>query len=281
MLLETDFSHLPLHSPMFGDDAVLGCDFVGKVVELGEGVTKYAVSDLVPSTVWREIKGLGAVATHTLANEKILFKVPSTLSPSAAATVPLAACTAWLALFSERCLNINRSSKDSALIWGGSSSVGQCAIQIASIYGLDVVTTCSPRIFDLVKSLGANHVYDYNVADISERIRRDIPNIKYVFDTIGNEQNSSGGVPDSVKRVDVIIRTAFLKVVTYKGHEWSKSQKDRDLGAELFDNIPTWIAEGNFRSNEVLPLKGLKAVPEGFQMHRDGKISGKKVVYEI
>jgi hypothetical protein len=31
----------------------------------------------------------------------------------------------------------------------------------------------------------------------------------------------------------------------------------------------------------VLPLKGLKAVPEGFQMHRDGKISGKKVVYEI
>ena len=37
---------------MFGNDAVLGCDFVGKVVELGEGVGKYAVGDLIASTVW-------------------------------------------------------------------------------------------------------------------------------------------------------------------------------------------------------------------------------------
>jgi NADPH:quinone reductase-like Zn-dependent oxidoreductase len=110
------------------------------------------------------------------------------------------------------------------------------------------VTTCSPRNFDLVKSLGATHVYDYNAADISERIRKEVPNIKYVFDTIGNEQNSSGisanaanpdsilctvrpalvnteGVPDSVKRVDVMIWTAFLKVVKYKGHEWPVSPR--------------------------------------------------------
>ena len=128
-----------------------------------------------------------------------------------------------------------------------SASVGQFAIQLASIYGLNVVTTCSPRNSDLVKSLGAKHVYDYNSPDVTDRIRKDVPDLKYVFDTIGNEANSSGlaansaspdstlctvrpalvnteGVPDTVKRVDVMIWTAFLKVVNYKGHEWLVSK---------------------------------------------------------
>nr|XP_036580110.1 Zinc-type alcohol dehydrogenase-like protein C2E1P3.01-like protein 4 [Colletotrichum truncatum]KAF6787942.1 Zinc-type alcohol dehydrogenase-like protein C2E1P3.01-like protein 4 [Colletotrichum truncatum] len=105
---------------MFGDGAVLGCDFVGKIIELGESVTKYNVGDLVASTVWGgETKGIGAFATHTLADEKISFRV-SDISEASAATIPLAACTAWLALFSERCLNIDRSRKESVLIWGGS-----------------------------------------------------------------------------------------------------------------------------------------------------------------
>ncbi|CAG7922647.1 unnamed protein product [Penicillium olsonii] len=251
-----------------------------------------------------EIKGLGAYATYTLADEKISFKVPDTISSPSAATVPLAACTAWLALYSDRCLNIGRASKESVLIWGGSSSVAQFAIQLASIYGLNVVTTCSPRNFDLVKSLGAKHVYDYKSPNVTELIRKDVPDLKYVFDTIGNEDNSSGlaaesgnpdctlctvrpglvnteGVPETVKRVDVMIWTAFLKVVQYKGHEWPKSQRDRELGAELFENIPKWIAEGKFKPNAVHHMTGLKSVPEGFQLHRDGKISAKKVVYQI
>lgn len=37
---------------MFGNGAVLGCDFVGNVVELGKGVQRFAVGDLVSSTVW-------------------------------------------------------------------------------------------------------------------------------------------------------------------------------------------------------------------------------------
>lgn len=37
---------------MFGNDAVLGCDFVGNIVELGEGVQRFVVGDLVSATVW-------------------------------------------------------------------------------------------------------------------------------------------------------------------------------------------------------------------------------------
>jgi NADPH-dependent curcumin reductase CurA len=59
------------------------------------------------------------------------------------------------------------------------------------------------------------------------------------------------------------------------------NREDHELSIELYDNLPRWITEDKIRANHVLPLKGLQSVPEGFQIHRDGKISGKKIVYEI
>lgn len=72
------------------------------------------------------MKGLGAFSEHTLADEKISFKVPKSVSLAEAATVPLASATAWLALFSKDCLSIPRATnKDVAvLIWGGSCTYG-------------------------------------------------------------------------------------------------------------------------------------------------------------
>lgn len=69
-----------------------------------------------------EIKGLGAYSQYTLADENISFKVPPTLSRAEAATIPLAATTAWLALFSNGCLNVDRKSGEgtTVLVWGGS-----------------------------------------------------------------------------------------------------------------------------------------------------------------
>jgi hypothetical protein len=57
---------------------------------------------------------------------------------------------------------------------------------------------------------------------------------------------------------------------------------DHELGRELFEKISGWLQDGSLRSNtsKVL-LGGLGAVKEGFQMHRDGKISGFKLVYEL
>ena len=67
-----------------------------------------------------EIKGLGGYSQYTLADERICFPVPEGTTPEQASTVPLAAATAWLALFSKDCLNIERGSKQAVLVWGGS-----------------------------------------------------------------------------------------------------------------------------------------------------------------
>ncbi|EEB88317.1 hypothetical protein MPER_13912, partial [Moniliophthora perniciosa FA553] len=39
------------------------------------------------------------------------------------------------------------------LIWGGATSVGQFAIQLAKTAGLQIVTTASPKNHELLKSL--------------------------------------------------------------------------------------------------------------------------------
>lgn len=229
-----------------GDGAVLGCDFVGEVVEVGDGVEGRGKGDVIAGLIWGgEIHDLGAYSTATLADEKINFKVPESVSRADAATIPLAAGTAQLALFSSDCLNIPQEpTKDTAvLIWGGSSSVGLFAIQIAKIHGLTVLTTCSPHNSSLVKDSGADFVFNYRDEDVVEQIKKAAPGLKYVFDTIGAGDSSTlgsraiqdeGGVLVTVRPGkantenvskqttvrDVLIWTAFLKEHRYGEFYW-------------------------------------------------------------
>ena len=69
-----------------------------------------------------ETPGIGAYSKSTYATEKLYFKVPSSVKQTDAATIPLACTTAWLAMFSSRCLGVDREASDKTplLIWGGS-----------------------------------------------------------------------------------------------------------------------------------------------------------------
>ncbi|TXC09181.1 hypothetical protein FocTR4_00005567 [Fusarium oxysporum f. sp. cubense] len=275
---------------LFGNGTVLGCDFAGKVERLGKEVSKTAEGDTIAGLLWGgEVKGIGAFSEYTKAHESICFRVPKNL-----------------AFFSKDSLNIDRTQSDTVvLIWGGSSSVGQYAIQIAAIFGFKIVTTCSPHSFDLVRSLGASHVFDYNDSDVVKSIKDTAPGLRYVFDTIGNEMSSTtasqaidktGGTlttvrPDmsltenvtkQTKVTPVLVWTAFNRVIQYKKAQFPASEDDHKLCAEFNEKLPVWIEEGKIKPNKpkVIP-GGLDAVVQGFQEYRDGKISGYKLVYEL
>ncbi|CAI7636656.1 unnamed protein product [Penicillium pancosmium] len=297
----------------FGDGAVLGCDFVGEVTELGSGVTCLSRGDIVAGLLWGgrnlskcEIAGLGGYSEYTVADQRISFKVPSSISKEEASTVPLAAATAWLALFSKGCLNLDRSKATgtSVLVWGGSSSVGLYTIQLASICGFDVVTTCSPRNEDLVRSCGARHVFDYNDPNVIEKVKEVTPKLQHVFDTIGNAKSSSVSsrafgdregnlctvrpgkantehVTANTRVTDVLVWTAFLKDHRYAHFHWPASKEDHELANDLFDNLPTWLEQGKIKPNRSKVLHGLGSVTQGFQEYRDGMISAYKIVYEL
>lgn len=126
-----------------------------------------------------------------------------------------------------------------------SASVGLYAIQLASLYGFEVITTCSPRHTELVRSYGAKHVFDYRDEKVTEKIQAAVPNLKYSFDTIGNESSSTlaskaalgssrlctvrpgkaktQNVTADTHVTDVLVFTAFLKDHNYGKFHWPVS----------------------------------------------------------
>jgi len=95
------------------------------------------------------------------------------------------------------------------LIWGGASSLGQYAIQFAKLGGLRVLTTASPKNFDLVKGLGADEVFDYRDESVVEKIRAVTGNaLDIAFDTISEGKTAeqvAGAIGDKGGKVATIL----------------------------------------------------------------------------
>ncbi|KAJ4311209.1 hypothetical protein N0V84_010571 [Fusarium piperis] len=257
----------------------------------------------------REIKGLGAYSAYTIADERLSFKIPDQISAPQASSVPLAANTAWLALFSGDCLALSRDSsakKTPLLIWGGSSAVGQFTIQFAKLYGIEVVTTCSPQKFALAKSAGATHVFDYSDTEVVSKIKAAVPDLQHVFDTIGNATSSEtaaqaigkpGGVlctvrpgkantedvPSTIKVTDVFVFTAFPTEHNYRGKaHWPVKMADHKLSSEMHDQLESLLGNGSLTPIPIRVLGKLSpsTVEEAMKTNREGRISREKLVFE-
>ncbi|KAJ3531580.1 hypothetical protein NM208_g8812 [Fusarium decemcellulare] len=294
----------------FGDGAVLGCDFAGQVFRTHPSATRYKIGDTIAGFVWGgKVKGLGSYSSYTIADERLSFKIPSSITLSESSSVPLAATTAWLALFSNDCLGFSRESsatKRSVLIWGGSSGVGYYTIQLAKLHGIEVATTCSPHNFAKVEQTGADHIFDYNDPEVISKIQASLPNVQHVFDTIGDEKSStisaqaitkpSGalctvrpgktnteGVPPHIKVTDVFVFTAFPTEHTYRGKaHWPLNIPNHELSVELHSQLESLLQDGLLRP---LPIKSAgKLSPNGIEeamlLNRQGKVSGQKLVFE-
>ncbi len=162
-----------LFAPHLKYPAVLGTDLAGEVAEVGNAVTRFQVSDRVlgfgvGTDKKRNTAAEGAFQTYSVVLEHLAAAIPSTLSYENAAVLPLALSTAACGLFQKDHLALeypcatSKATGKTLLVWGGSTSVGSNAIQLAVAAGYEVITTCSPRNFEYVKKLGASQVFDYH-----------------------------------------------------------------------------------------------------------------------
>ena len=153
--------------------AILGIDLAGEVVEVGKGVTRFKVGDRVLGFANGVDKARNkhaecAFQLYTVLPENLVSQIPDTMSFEQAVAIPLGAATAAAGLYEKDQLALPYPSLSPTptgkflIIWGGSTSVGCNAIQLAVASGFQVITTCSPRNFDLCKSLGASYTFDYN-----------------------------------------------------------------------------------------------------------------------
>ena len=154
-----------------------GHELCGTVEALAPGVTGLLAGETVYglTSFFRN----GTAAEFVAVNAADLAPKPATLDPVEAASVPLAALTAWQALFDHAHLLPGQK----ILIHGGAGGVGIFAVQIARWHGAHVIATAGGNSADLVKGLGAQRVIDYKTKKFEEELR----DVDVVFDSIGGD----------------------------------------------------------------------------------------------
>jgi hypothetical protein len=182
----------------------LGCDFAGVVSSISSEATgTWKLGDHLAGFVQGGLTSeYGSFAEYVKAESDLVWKIPDSISDENAATWGVSGVTAMMALNhhlgvpwldsngrprQEQAQNTSTGSNDEfshILIYAGSTSVGLFAIQLAKAAGLTVITTCSPHSFDLVRSYGADAVFDYRSSTAAEEIKTSYPNIIRALDSI-------------------------------------------------------------------------------------------------
>jgi len=162
--------HLMRGKPMFirllyggllrPDDPFLGMDIAGTVQVVGTDVTAFQPGDEVIGNVSE--CGNGSFAEYVCAPAETLVSKPPDVSFVDAAAIPTAAVSALQGL---RDVGGIQSGAD-VLIHGASGGVGTFAVQLARARGATVAGVCSAEKVDLVESLGADRVINYEETDV-------------------------------------------------------------------------------------------------------------------
>lgn len=141
--------------------SVLGFEFAGEVVKIGNEVTRFQVGD----KVFGGTTSLGCYAEYACVSEKdVITTIPLNLEYNQAAPVSGSAITVFN--FLVRLAKIQPGQR--ILIIGASGGVGTYAVQIAKHFGAHVTGVCSAANVAMVKSLGADEVIDYTTSDFTK-----------------------------------------------------------------------------------------------------------------
>ncbi|CAG9984455.1 unnamed protein product [Clonostachys byssicola] len=166
---------------------VLGMDVSGEVVSVGKGVTRIRPGDRVfglcrSTSAAVNDSAQGAFQSYTVLQEDLasIITRPEISYPEAS-VFPLAILTASSALFEKAQLGLQfpeqparPSSGKAVIIWGGSSSVGCCAIQLAVAAGYEVYTTASTHNHALMRKLGATQAWNYQDAAVVQSMANEL-----------------------------------------------------------------------------------------------------------
>jgi NADPH:quinone reductase-like Zn-dependent oxidoreductase len=151
----------------------LGVDFAGTVEAVGKHVNRFKPGDAVFGAA------AGAFAEYvTVRESRAVVLKPDNVSFEQAASVPIAAITASQALRDKGQLQPGQK----VLINGASGGVGTFAVQIAKSMGAEVTGVCSTRNVEMVRSIGADHVFDYKKEDYTESGQQ----YDLIIDMVGN-----------------------------------------------------------------------------------------------
>ena len=179
---------------------ILGCEVAGTVEALGSGgPSRTGISDFVAGD---EVYGYlsaysGGYAEYVAAPASEFVRKPKQIDFDTAASVPVAALTAWQGIFDHAEL----ASGQRILITGASGAVGSMAVQLAKSRGAYVIGTGSGRNEEFVRKLGADEFIDYKKAKFEDKVS----GADVVFDTVGGDTQERAF--RTLKRGGVLVST--------------------------------------------------------------------------
>ncbi|MCC5668778.1 NADP-dependent oxidoreductase [Nostoc sp. CHAB 5784] len=245
---------------------ILGGDIAGTIEAVGDGVEIFKKGDAVYGITVSSLSG--GYAEYAVAKTDAIAPKPESITFEAAAAIPIAALTAWQAIFDLA----NLSSGQRILITGASGGVGSMAVQLAKAKGAIVIGTASGKNEQFVRDLGADEFVDYTQQPFEEVVK----GVDVVFDTIGGDT--------SARAFQTLKKGGFL----VSAPEPPSEEKARELGiqaawvycqpsAQQLAEINRLIEEGKLKVHieTVLPLTEVK---KAHQLSQSGRTRGKIVL---
>ena len=180
--------NLPLiNIPGLNGPKIPARDFAGTVLATAGDVTEFKVGDEVMG-ISMDNDGSGGLTEvgHFNLAKACVIKKPSTLNWTQAASLPLVWLTARTSI--ERCVPFMTApipEDNKLVILGGSSSTGIYTIHLARQRGWTILSSCSHRNTDFVKSLGVHELVDYTTSPtaVVDAVKKFAPNA--IIDCVG------------------------------------------------------------------------------------------------
>jgi len=225
-----------IRSGMFSDTGThtlpltLGWDAAGTIDQVGSGIRDFKLGDEV--FVFSPFAQNGSYAEYLAVEADLVVIKPKTLSFTESAAVPLAAVTAWQALFTEGKLQAGQR----VLIHNTSGGVGSFAVQLAKAAGAYVIGTASAKNEQYVKNLGVDEFINYRTTKFEDKV----DSVDLVFAAVGGD--------------NIVERS--LKVIKPGGHLISALDDiDTNLAAQhqiTYQRI--WVQPNGHDLNEIKKL---------------------------
>ncbi len=251
-----------------------GCDIAGHIEASGENVKKFMPGDEVFGDL--NAHGWGGFAEYVCAPEKALTLKPAGMTFEQAAAIPQAGVMALQGIRDYK--QIQPGQK--VLMNGAGGGVGTFAIQLAKSFGAEVTAVDSREKFEMLRSLGADHVIDYTKEDFTRTGHRydlilDVAARHSVFDH-KRALNPNGVYAMVGGSSAAIIQTMLLgPIVSLLGNKKvgiliHKPNKDLAYFTELFSK------------GKVVPVidkcYSLGEVPEALRHIGEGHVKGKIII---
>lgn len=252
----------------------------------------------------------GAFAEYIMVKGDVAMHAPEggELDMNDLATVGLGAITVGQGLFQPGLgfgLSLPEEGKGNGewiFVAGGSTATGSLAIQFLKLAGYKVVTTCSPRNFDFVRSRGANEIFDYNDKECGRKINELTGDkLRFAWDTtqggtdvIAQALSSDDSIAHygdisanqfprkNVKQTMTSMYTSFGEYHFKFGQEFLPSQEHWEFAKMWMGLTERFVREGKVVPHRKLVREGgLEGVLKGLEDLRAEKVSGAKLVYPI